>query len=72
MTIQAQVSAFGALLLFQSEREVNRDRKGRPKVGILNSRSYPIIRAGKTVAIVISAALPRVMRSVSGAVATGS
>jgi hypothetical protein len=29
MTIQAQVSAFGALLLFQSEIEVNRTRKGQ-------------------------------------------
>jgi hypothetical protein len=72
MNVQIQHATFGALLLFQSEREVNRDRKGRPKVGILNSRSYPIIRAGKTVAIVISTTLPRVMRSVSGAVATGS
>lgn len=26
MTIQTQVSAFGALLLFQSEREVNRNK----------------------------------------------
>jgi hypothetical protein len=29
MTIQAQVPAFGALLLFQSEMEVNRNREDR-------------------------------------------